>query len=83
MLALRQASALLLDALVLYLKALSVVGTAIKALRQVIDVIQSHIPHLHIQQPPAPTCSQLLAGRSPGGPWRGAFSDDRKVGPSA
>lgn len=37
-----KASALLVDALVLYLKSLSVVGTAIKALRQVVDVIQIH-----------------------------------------
>jgi len=37
-----RAVALLVDALVLYLKALSVVGTAIKALRQVIDVIQAY-----------------------------------------
>jgi hypothetical protein len=36
------AKTLLLDALVLYLKALNVVGTAIKALRQVMDVIQAH-----------------------------------------
>ncbi len=38
-----KAGALLVDALVLYLKALSVVGTAIKALRQVIDVVQTHL----------------------------------------
>lgn len=42
-----RAGALLVDALVLYLKALSVVGTAIKALRQVIDVIQAHWGNQH------------------------------------
>jgi hypothetical protein len=72
-----QEQGLLLESLVLYLKSLSVVGTAIKALRQVIDVLQSHMI-TYSQQPQHQAAPQLA--RTGSGLTRLGSIEERKVG---
>lgn len=71
---------LLLDSLVLYLKALSVVGSAIKALRQVIDVLHTH-HQLHLPYPSSSASSSSLLHNLTNTRGSGRLSsiEDRKV----
>lgn len=73
---------LLLDSLVLYLKALSVVGSAIKALRQVIDVLHTH-HQLHLPYPSSSASSSSLLHNLTNTRGSGRLSsiEDRKVQP--